>query len=203
MVQLSYDNVYADGTSCIDISTLKIPTFAPSEFTEQENEALFHEYLCGIAPLVEPQVPSERTPLGVNNVYADGTASIDNSPKINHSDDSVPSEFTEPEHEGFFHEYLCSQAPLVVVPQTPPLDFHVYADGTACIDNTMVSPDPSVPHEFTEPENEASFHEYLCNIAPPVVVKGDSNSKMPTSNNQTTEMRGVPSYSSFDQLRGA
>jgi hypothetical protein len=173
MAQLNSNNVFADGTACLDSPVLKFDPSIPGEFDDFEGDALLDDYLCSIAP---PVMMSQK--LDFTNVYADGTACID-SCAAGSLDENMPSEFSMDENEASFHGYLCSIAPPVMMSQK--LDFNnVYADGTAGIDSFAAgSLDENMPSEFSEGENEASFHDYLCNIAPIVVAKGDSNPKVP------------------------
>lgn len=205
MAMLDCNNVYADGTACINsISAFDVSSIVPSEFSTEENEAMFHEYLCGIAPLVI--VPQKASmPLDVNclytdvAVYADGTSCIDSSIRLN-LDPSMPQEFDESENEASLHEYLCDIAPLVEVPQKlpTPLDFNnVYGDGTTCMDNCPTSNiNPGLPCEFTEPENEASFHGYLCGIAPLVEVPQTPPTPLDSNNVYADGTMSIDSISS-------
>lgn len=190
---LDVSNVYADGTACTANSPKIVDTSIPSEFTEPEHEASFHDYLCGIAPLERPAMPLDSI-----NVYADGTTSIDS----NVSPAGLPYEFSEPEKEASFHAYLSDMAPPVALQRMPPvpLDFdNVYADGTACTESPAKSNlDGLLPNEFSEPEKEAAFHEYLCDLAPMVKAMGEvSSPKSPDRRSTTSQER------QWDQILGA
>jgi hypothetical protein len=164
MAMLKCNSIYADGTACIE--TVNFGGSLPNEFTESEDEALLHEYLCEIAPVV--RVPP--TPLDINDVYADGTACAGSPKNVNNL---LPCEFTRSESEASFDRYLSDIAPPVVMTQMSarPIGVgDVYADGTACTGGTPKNANSGIPCEWTEPEEEASFHEYLCDIAPPVMV---------------------------------
>lgn len=56
-----FHNVYADGTACIDTPTFNRDSCIPCELTEEEGEAVFHEYLSSIAPpvMAPRMLPSE------------------------------------------------------------------------------------------------------------------------------------------------
>eukprot|EP00746_Dinoflagellata_sp_MGD_P008667 gnl/MRDRNA2_/MRDRNA2_117362_c0_seq1.p1 gnl/MRDRNA2_/MRDRNA2_117362_c0~~gnl/MRDRNA2_/MRDRNA2_117362_c0_seq1.p1 ORF type:complete len:373 (+),score=92.89 gnl/MRDRNA2_/MRDRNA2_117362_c0_seq1:100-1218(+) len=161
---LRVNDVYADGTACAGSGSKNVDSSNPSEFMESEREACFHAYLSDIAP---PEVVVMRMSPGVlevNDVYADGTVCMGGSPK--NIDIDIPCEFDEMEKEACLHEYLSTIAPVVVSRMDTS---NVYADGTACLCSSPMNSDPLLPCEFVESEREASFHEYLSDIAPPVV----------------------------------
>lgn len=192
-------NVYADGTACPCNIPKNSDGLIPCEFDEPEVEASFHEYLSEIAPPVVPQ--TSPMPLDSINVYRDGTCTGNSAKNI---DSCVPGEFDEPEKEASFHEYLSDIAPPVVVSQVPlePLDVNnVYADGTACDNISPKHVDGSIPREFIEPEKEASFHEYLCDIAPMVPMSEPCSPKMLNSTRFSAD--NLMEESPPDQLLGA
>jgi hypothetical protein len=117
--------VYADGTACInDSPKSKVDSNIPSELTDQE---------CGMA-------------WGDVTVYADGTACISESPK-SMFDHNIPSELMEQEYDAMFHEFLCSIAPLVVVPQMLPSDV-TEVESKALFHESSVLMEVSVPDQF-------------------------------------------------------
>jgi hypothetical protein len=200
--RLHVSNVYADGTACTGYSPKNCSSLIPCEFDDSEDEAILNEYLSDIAPPVVPQTATMA--LDVMNVFADGTVCTGSSPK--HADSRIPCEFIQSESEASFHEYLSDMAPPVVVPQVPlmPLDINnVYADGTACTGSSPKNDDGSIPREFIEPEKEASFHEYLCDIAPMVALSEPCSPKVFTSTRGRFPTENIMDESPPDQLLGA